>query len=645
MFTKSNSIKKYKHHAVMVGPNLGKPQILSFPKDLLEETQYFDVEILYIADAGMDEEQLRLEMEERVQLRPITGLHPEKRRGIRAKGIIAQIKSVDRAPAVPLDDPELVYNYGWESPRVAPVREQLYGPKSKYFLAKVSFKFTDLLKKTIQMKGYILCDLIQSYPEEENLRRTNYHSVCLTNQTWENCTIIQASDLHIAKRNDEVLTFLLRGFDKSLSKRILAVYDFFTGNYKDTIEDRFVNPNNNLRLFIRLMNKLHASGKVDVIIFTGDIIDFCVRSDGGDNVTSFDMQNTNWNIFYKILLNQELTFRSDVNPEYIYPGEELLVPIFTATGNHDYRCYHYDFRWGPLHKVLNVRPLEIMHYNDVVPANPITSLYVNRKTMLAYSQYFNPNQNYYIQLGDHTLLVMDTEYDSAKATKDLFMGGPAARGFSDEQVQFMRNVLKHKPKPRGVRMAFFHAPVINPPPFSFLSRKLRRMYEERGFDDIDDFKEGDLYKKTHGEERRADLYIPFNHGSISTNWDKSLRLLHDSRFYVFNGHTHDFKEFRTEDTDTESEITQSNYFVVRKNVRVPAAIYMDDYTIKYKNSGWFHKNMPFHVQTPSLGVGRYGETNLTGGFRIIKIRDNKMDSFRVDFISNYKKMFSEYKQV
>jgi hypothetical protein len=68
---------------------------------------------------------------------------------------------------------------------------------------------------------------------------------------------------------------------------------------------------------------------------------------------------------------------------------------------------------------------------------------------------------------------------------------------------------------------------------------------------------------------------------------------------------------------------------------------MDDYSLKYTNSEYFNSHLPFHLQTPSLGVGTYENTRLTGAFRIIKIRNNKLESFRVDFISNYTKLLPE----
>ncbi|MBD3353744.1 MAG: hypothetical protein GF364_19830 [Candidatus Lokiarchaeota archaeon] len=640
MFSKSNSIKDYKDHAVLVSPNLGKPQIRSFPKRKLEEVEEFELELLYIAPYSSTADIIRQEIIERIKVNPLIDLDKETRRAVRGEAISGELINVQKAPIIPIDDPELILNYPYESPRGQPIRSEIYADKNTYYLVKVKFEFTDVLKAIIHQKGYAMCDITQSYPNEENLTRINYHSVVLTNQTWENFTIIHGTDLHVAKRNDEVLAVLLRGFEDSISEKILKIKDFFTMEDEDDILNRFINPNNNIRLFCILMNRLYERKRVDLVFLTGDLIDFCVRSDGGDNIVSFDLPNTNWSVLRNLILNLPLTYRSDIEPVNIYPTEELLVPIFTVVGNHDYRSYHYDLRWATLHKVVNVKSLEMMHYNDIVPANPITSLYVNRKTMMAYNQYMNAYQNYHIELGDHIFLFMDTEYDSAKATKDLFMGSPSANGFHDEQLQFMKNVIKYKRRPRGVRMALFHAPVINPLKIKSMGWRQKAKYRKAGLNTLEDFKEESL-KEFTGGEARADPYVKFDHGSIANNWEESLKFFHNEKILVLNGHTHKFREFRTYDTDDLSEFSKRNYFILKKNMRVPVAIYMDDYSLKYTSQKYFNDHLPFHLQTPSLGVGTYQDTKLTGAFRVIKIRDNKLESFRIDFLSNYKKLLPE----
>jgi len=631
----------FKDFPIIISPNLGKPQIKSYLKNDIENINKFEIEIL-IAGLKSHYENYILEfISNNIELKPILGLDHKTRRGVRGESVKGEILEVKEAPIYDLSDERLIINYNLESPRKKPITENIYGNRDKFFIVKVEFPFNNEFKNYLKQRTYLMFDLIQKFTDSNNddeLQRINYHAIVITTQEWKNFTIIHATDLHIAKRNDEILPILLKGFNKSISKSILMIKDFLSGTNKDSIESRFINPNNNLRLFIKLMNILFDKGSVDLIIFTGDLIDFTIRSDIGDKIFSFEMKNTNWNIFYNIILNFPIKLRDDIEPVNIYEGEELLVPFFTTVGNHDYRSYHYDLRWGSLHKVVNVHQLEIMHYKDVIPANPISSLYVNNKTMTAYNQFINPYQDYYIRLGDHLILIMDSGYDSAKEIKDLFMGNPSAVGFSDEQLKYMENVIESKSTSRGVRIALFHAPIINPTPYSAFPFRLKREFKLKGINSLDDFKE-DALKKFDGEDGRSDYYIDYKFGTISNNWDKTLKLFQENNFLVLNGHTHKFFEFRTESTDEPTELIRTQHFVLKKEIKVPVAIYMDDYSLKYKDPDFFNFKLPFYLQTPSLGVGRFNNTNLTGAFRIIKIKNNKIESFRIDFLSNYQNLF------
>jgi hypothetical protein len=636
MFSQTNSIDYYKVNPVLIAPNLGKPQIITFPKDAKEDSDFIHCELLFISNYSSTDEFIKSKIDGLIYIEPIIRMNEETRRGIRGDPIYGKIDSVMKAPILPLRDPELILNYEQESPRGDSVRENIYADKNTYFLVKFSFKFTHALKSVIDREGFVLLDLTQKFSDDNHLMKINYHAIVVTNQTWENFTVIHATDLHIANRNDEILSVLLQKYDKSIAKTLLTIYDFISKRENEQLEDRFINPNNNLRHFIKIMNMLKQKKALDFIILTGDIIDFCIRSDGGDSVTSFDFPNTNWSVFYNIILNLPLTFRKDLNPIGLLPGEELLAPIFTLTGNHDYRSYHYDLRWGYA-KVVNIRQTEIMYYQDVVPANPVSALYVNRKSLLGYNQYLNPYLDYWLKLGDHLFLMMDTGFDDAKSTKDLFMGSPAATGFSDDQIAFIENCIKYKAGPRGMRFAFFHAPNINPLPIFSMTREVRENYLRNGLKSLSDFKEDSLKKITKGEAR-ADYYLNFKHGTIANNWDKTLKIFNDNRCIVFNGHTHLFFEARTEKTNNHSEFEDNALFVLKKTMQVPVAIFFDDYSIKYKDPNFFIQKMPFHLQTPSLGVADYtfaSPNKSRGPFRVIKVKDNKIESFRIDFISNY----------
>jgi hypothetical protein len=230
--------------------------------------------------------------------------------------------------------------------------------------------------------------------------------------------------------------------------------------------------------------------------------------------------------------------------------------------------------------------------------------------------------------------MLDSGTDNLVATRDLISGNPSLNGFTEEQLNYIKNVLIDKTSHRGIRMLFCHAPVINPLPLSLMKKKLRGEYEKLGLKSLDDFKEGNLSRITEGDSR-SDYYINYQFGSITNNWIEAMELFNLYRINAISGHTHDFYEFRTEKTDSTSEFKSKRYPILNKQIEVPVAIFMEDYSIKNVGSDFIMQNLPFHLQTPALGVGTYETDEKIGPFRVIKIKDNKLASFKVDYISNY----------
>lgn len=621
MFSKSNSIKKFGKNSILLSPNLGKPQIISFPKHSKGDKETFLIELLFISEYDTTQEKLLKNIDGNIKILPLIDFDEVSRRGIRGDEMDGRIMDVKRAPIIPLGDQELILNYNYESPRGVPIKLGIYDEKNKYFIVKIEFDFSGSVKAVIDRDGFIMFDIIQHFPDidlgSEIPFKTNYHSCVISDQTWEDCTIIHGTDLHIAKRNDEILAVIMKKLKQKPS---------------DGLENRFVNPNNNLRLFIKSMNERKKDRNVDLIIFTGDIVDFCIRSDGGDSIETFDLPNTNWDIFYNIILNYPLTFRDDIEPVNIITGEELMIPLFTVVGNHDYHPYHYNIHWAGLQKGFNIKPKEAMPYKDKVPANPLTSLYSNRRTFMGYNQNINPYLNFYVKLGDHLLLFLDSGSDSLKETRDLVSGNPSVYGFTEEIMKYIKNVAIDKASYRGMRMVFCHSPIINPLPLSSMKKKLKKEYEKLGLKSLDDFKEENLSRINDGESR-SDYYINYKFGCVANNWSETIELFNLYKINAITGHSHDFFEFRTKKTDSTSEFKSKNFLILNKQIEVPAAIYMEDYSKKDVDSDFIMQNLPFHLQTPALGVGTYEMDKKIGPFRVIKIKDNKMASFKVDYIS------------
>lgn len=99
----------------------------------------------------------------------------------------------------------------------------------------------------------------------------------------------------------------------------------------------YVNFNENLRRLIRYANELADQEELDFVLMLGDLIDFmhhglADKKDHGDN---------NWRVFREIILG------SGNEKKRLRPNYGLRVPLFTSTGNHDWKLYPYDISLTP----------------------------------------------------------------------------------------------------------------------------------------------------------------------------------------------------------------------------------------------------------------------------------------------------------
>jgi hypothetical protein len=153
------------------------------------------------------------------------------------------------------------------------------------------------------------------------------HSLCLRPHR-DGLRFIHLTDLHVALRNDL--------YADPLGENIV-----FPAGPKTSQEppqppgpsgDGFNNFNENLRRFIRYANELADQGKIDFVLALGDLVDFLhhgfyEREDYGNN---------NFQLFRNLILGAG----NEVHRPQPNPG--LKVPVFTSTGNHDWRFFPYD---------------------------------------------------------------------------------------------------------------------------------------------------------------------------------------------------------------------------------------------------------------------------------------------------------------
>lgn len=135
---------------------------------------------------------------------------------------------------------------------------------------------------------------------------------------WDTFGIAHITDLHLSVRVEYFRAAMRRA---NVSPSDLA---------------QFNNTNDRFREFIRYANHLHAAGLLDVIIATGDLVDYVREmhhaADGPGNFA----------IFEALIRGRFLSPDPDGSP-----SEELRVPIFTSLGNHDYRGLPYPLAFVP----------------------------------------------------------------------------------------------------------------------------------------------------------------------------------------------------------------------------------------------------------------------------------------------------------
>lgn len=201
---------------------------------------------------------------------------------------------------------------------------EVLGPATRYWMVKVKLEQAEektpiLLKTEMLLKrdGHYLptlYDLALRAPST-CLERVNYHAVQFVENFDKKCNFIHLTDLHLARRNDEILAEVLSApAERSPSE----------------INKDYVNFNDNFRKFVREANRKWEAVELDFVVITGDIVDFAYH--GWE--TSPNESENNWKTFLDILLGNTVQTLSSNQPG-------IRVAVFTSTGNHDWRMRPY----------------------------------------------------------------------------------------------------------------------------------------------------------------------------------------------------------------------------------------------------------------------------------------------------------------
>jgi hypothetical protein len=320
-----------------------------------------------------------------------------------------------------------------------------------------------------------LFNFIQKCPIDK-MYNINFHSVYIHEKDWHNFSFIHATDTHIAWRNDFIQSKIQQDWPDAIIKKkvggkITTVYP--TGDY--------INFNQNFRDFLQYANNLHRQGRVDFIVLTGDLVDFI----GGDVEGSLAGGGDNFELFRDLVTAWPIC-------EGMIVDEELEVPLFAITGNHDYRPYEYplvaqyelSFLGIDLYKSENYTCFgldedearvyetgpkkEVPEYTQDDGFKHISYL---KQRNHKYRALINPDENYVIDLGKHRIICLDSRHDEGTITgiwdylvhhsesrTDFIAGSPDSAGFWPEQIQFLRKQVKDV---KGLVIIAFHAPMIN----------------------------------------------------------------------------------------------------------------------------------------------------------------------------------------
>lgn len=319
----------------------------------------------------------------------------------------------------------------------------------------------------------VLYNLIHDFPQP-GWFNVNFHAVYLHRRSWDDLRLLHASDTHISWRNDVITSVLEPRFPG--------------------IRERFVNFNQNLRDLQTFANTRHRHGTLDGIVVTGDLVDYVTdnytarygRPGRGDDLgrepaTPID----NFELF------RDLVVAWPSHPG-VHVGDELEVPLFTVTGNHDYRFNEYPL----IHKLhlevggidlSSLHPDPIREYDTfnmtedeacayegglIEIDSDDAATFVNPTTgpPVSYRALINPDPDYVVTFGAHRLIGLDTGPDDGVVTgmleyllrfgsqKMFIASAPNSIGFSADQIQFLDDQIAAT---RGLALIACHAPLVN----------------------------------------------------------------------------------------------------------------------------------------------------------------------------------------
>jgi len=267
----------------------------------------------------------------------------------------------------------------------------------------------------------------------------------------KNLKIAHITDTHVAKRWDELQEAIVSKMNVG-NKRLNSILR----DTKSFLEN-YINPNNSFRSFIKQANKLHREGDLDIIMLTGDIVDYAYEDDGFNN----------FQFFIDLILGNA-------------HSDKLQVPVFTVIGNHDHRskCYRfqaYGLKHVGISRVMDdiiLQELE-MYKRFPIALKDFRSMFIRRwgakSPVGSYYSMINPYRNYSFDLnGKNRVIGIYSGIDAFLNIRLLLMRpfnilgamlhvNTPVTGFDKSEVHFLEHSLSHSRN----NIVLIHAPLVN----------------------------------------------------------------------------------------------------------------------------------------------------------------------------------------
>src|SRR5271157_5731092 len=273
---------------LLIYPNLGCPQIISY-----QEAGHHVFEGIFVAESGQSQADIGAILANRIALyllSPQEGSTIAQRRG----PIQVIIEILERWPALPFPHPRYASDGLFNYPRPDVLEVKAFGNRNSFYYARLAFELAEEYQEELNTCPFLLFDIV--FEARTGLKRANFHALCVSPKDWQDLTFVHATDLQCAQRNDNFLHVIREQLsDNPETHAQEEREEDFDREIKDIpLENRFLNINDNLRRFCKVVSKRARAGDVDFVVLTGDLVDFVVLASGGASPFNYNFHNTNW---------------------------------------------------------------------------------------------------------------------------------------------------------------------------------------------------------------------------------------------------------------------------------------------------------------------------------------------------------------